>query len=325
MRLHENIALFKEAITITSQKFNIPEIYVEKDYWVTLALHTIFNNEIGKETVFKGGTALSKCFGMIERFSEDIDLVVLRRENESGNQLKNKLKKVTKTVAEQLEAVDINGITHKKGMIRKIAYNYKKEFNGEFGQVRDVIIVEATWLGRYEPYHNQNIHSYIYEMMHATEQLQIAEKYNMLPFEVQVLNVTRTICEKIMSLVRFSYGEDALQDLKNKVRHTYDIHQLLQDEDIKAFFNSKEFDLMLLTVAQDDVESFKTDNSWLAHHPKDALIFNDLNTAWDELKETYNGSFKNLVFGEFPNDTDVFNSLKLVKERLKNIEWVVKL
>lgn len=325
MRLHENIALFKEAITITSQKFNIPEIYVEKDYWVTLALHTIFNNEIGKETVFKGGTALSKCFGMIERFSEDIDLVVLRRENESGNQLKNKLKKVTKTVAEQLEAIDINGITHKKGMIRKIAYNYKKEFNGEFGQVRDVIIVEATWLGRYEPYHNQNIHSYIYEMMQATEQLQIAGEYNMLPFEVQVLNVTRTICEKIMSLVRFSYGENAIQDLKNKVRHTYDIHQLLQDKDIKAFFNSTNFDQMLLTVAQDDVESFKTDNSWLAHHPKDALIFNDLNTAWDELKETYNGSFKNLVFGEFPNDNDVFNSLKLVKERLKNIEWVVKL
>lgn len=324
MRLHENIALFKEAITITSQKFNIPEIYIEKDYWVTLALHTIFNNEIGKETVFKGGTALSKCFGMIERFSEDIDLVVLRRENESGNQLKNKLKKVTKTVAEQLEAVEINGITHKKGMIRKIAYNYKKEFNGEFGQVRDVIIVEATWLGRYEPYHNQNIHSYIYEMMQATEQLQIAGEYNMLPFEVQVLNVTRTICEKIMSLVRFSYGENAIQDLKNKVRHTYDIHQLLQDEDIKAFFNSKEFDLMLLTVAQDDVESFKTDNSWLAHHPKDALIFSDLDTVWGELKDTYNGSFKNLVFGDFPNDSDVFNSLKLVKERLKNVEWVIK-
>jgi len=324
MRLHQNIALFKEAITITSQKFNIPEIYVEKDYWVTLALHTIFNNEIGKETVFKGGTALSKCFGMIERFSEDIDLVVLRRENESGNQLKNKLKKVTKTVAEQLEAVDINGITHKKGMIRKIAYNYKKEFNGEFGQVRDVIIVEATWLGRYEPYHNQNIHSYIYEMMQATEQLQIAEEYNMLAFEVQVLNVTRTICEKIMSLVRFSYGENAIQDLKNKVRHTYDIHQLLQDEDIKAFFNSADFDQMLLTVAQDDVESFKTDNSWLAHHPKDALLFSDLDTVWNELKDTYNGSFKNLVFGEFPNDTDVFNSLELVKERLKSIEWVVK-
>lgn len=58
---------------------------------------------------------------------------------------------------------------------------------------------------------------------------------------------------------------------------------------------------------------------------KEALIFSDLNTVWNELKDTYNGSFKNLVFGEFPNDTDVFNSLELVKERLKNIEWLVNL
>jgi predicted nucleotidyltransferase component of viral defense system len=325
MRLHENVTLFKEAITFTAQKFNIPEIYVEKDYWVMFALHTIFNHEIGKETVFKGGTALSKCFGMIERFSEDIDLVVLRKENESGNQLKTKLKKVTQTVAQQLEAVEVKGITHKKGMIRKIAYNYKKEFNGEFGQVRDVIIIEVTWLGRYEPYHNQSIHSYIYTMMQATKQLQIAEEYNMLPFEVQVLDVTRTICEKIMSLVRFSYGENALQDLKNKVRHTYDIHQLLQDKAIIAFFNSTNFDQMLLTVAQDDVESFKTDNSWLEHHPKEALIFSNLQPVWNELKETYNGSFKNLVFGELPSDNDVFNSLELVKKRLESIAWSVNL
>ena len=94
MNQHKNMELFKEAVTITAQQMNIPEIYVEKDYWVTLSLYAIFNNDIGKETVFKGGTALSKCFGIIKRFSEDIDLVVLRREVESGNQLKKKLKKI---------------------------------------------------------------------------------------------------------------------------------------------------------------------------------------------------------------------------------------
>ncbi len=70
---------------------NLQPEFVEKDYWVTYALFTIFNNEIGKETVFKGGTALSKCYNMIERFSEDIDLVVLRREGETDSKLKSKL------------------------------------------------------------------------------------------------------------------------------------------------------------------------------------------------------------------------------------------
>lgn len=51
MKLHENKELFQDAVTATSQQKGIPEIYVEKDYWVTLALHAIFNNEIGKETI----------------------------------------------------------------------------------------------------------------------------------------------------------------------------------------------------------------------------------------------------------------------------------
>lgn len=325
MILHQNPELFKQAIAFTAQEMGILDIYVEKDYWVTLALHTIFSHEFGKETVFKGGTALSKCYNMIERFSEDIDLVVLRNEDETGNQLKNKLKKITKTVASELVEVEVEGITHKKGMIRKTAYNYNKEFQGEFGQVRDIIVVEATWLGRYEPYHKQNIHSYIFEMMQATNQMEIAKEFNLLPFEVQVLDVSRTICEKIMSLVRFSYGENALENLKNKVRHTYDIHQLLKNEEVNNFFNSLEFDTMLQTVAQDDVESFKTGNTWLANHPNEALLFNDIDTTWKALQPTYNNQFKNLVYGELPQDTAIQQTLERVRNRMKSVDWKVVL
>lgn len=64
---------------------NLKPEYVEKDYWVTYALFAIFNSGIGKDTIFKGGTALSKCYKMIDRFSEDIDLVTLRREGETGH------------------------------------------------------------------------------------------------------------------------------------------------------------------------------------------------------------------------------------------------
>ena len=55
-------------VQLTAETLSIKDIYVEKDYWVTNALFTIFSNEIGKDTVFKGGTALSKCFKLIERF-----------------------------------------------------------------------------------------------------------------------------------------------------------------------------------------------------------------------------------------------------------------
>ncbi len=80
MILHQNKVEFVKAIKFTAGVIDIKEIYVEKDYWVTYALHSIFNSAIGKETIFKGGTALAKCYNMIERFSEDIDLVVIRRQ-----------------------------------------------------------------------------------------------------------------------------------------------------------------------------------------------------------------------------------------------------
>ena len=321
MKLHENTTLFRQSIEFTAQEMKILPIYVEKDYWVTYALHLIFHNPIGAETVFKGGTALSKCFGLIERFSEDIDLVVLKREGEGGNQLKNKLKKITNHVATKLTEVEEPGITHKVGMIRKIAYSYPKSFSGKYGQVRENIIVKATWLGRYEPFHNQTISSYITTMMESTGQNALAEEYGLLPFEVQVLHVNRTICEKIMSLVRFSYGENPIVDLQNKIRHTYDLHQLLKVPAILDFFESAAFEEMLLIVAHDDVESFKNNNEWLNYHPKEAKIFRETEETWKELVNTYTNEFGNLVYGELPKSEEVLESLVKIRERIKEIKW----
>jgi predicted nucleotidyltransferase component of viral defense system len=87
-----NPDLFRDAIRATAQRLVMPEIYIEKDYWVTYALYVIFHHPIGEDTIFKGGTALSKCYNMIEQFSEDMDLVVLRRDGEADSRLKAKVK-----------------------------------------------------------------------------------------------------------------------------------------------------------------------------------------------------------------------------------------
>src|SRR5665647_1821858 len=113
MRLHENKTLFRQAVQFTSDRMQILPIFIEKDYWVTYALHTIFNHAIGSDTVFKGGTALSKCYKMIDRFSEDIDLVVLRREGESNNRLTTKIRTISDVVSAVLPEVNIEGLTQK--------------------------------------------------------------------------------------------------------------------------------------------------------------------------------------------------------------------
>lgn len=324
MKLHKNSSLYGDAIRFTAQQMNLKSEYVEKDYWVTYALFTIFNNEIGKDAVFKGGTALSKCYNMIERFSEDIDLVVLRREGETDSRLKSKLKAISAAVESVLPEVTIEGITHKMGMNRKTAHSFSKEFRGEYGQVRDVIILESTWLGYYEPYTTKSIVSFVGQMMLDNNQSDIAKENGLLPFDLLALEPIRTICEKIMSLVRFSYGENPMEDLKKKIRHTYDLHQLLQQEEFLKFFQSAAFDDMLLKVANDDVASFRNNNKWLNNHPNSALIFNDLENVWNELKTIYNGDFKNLVYGELPKEEAILETLKMIQQRLKAISWNIK-
>jgi predicted nucleotidyltransferase component of viral defense system len=321
MKLHQNKQLFIDAVNITAQQLNIPPVYIEKDYWVTLALQTLFNSEISDSLVFKGGTALSKCFGLIERFSEDIDLVLLNSEGLTGNQKKTIIKKVSKIVDVILPEVQIDGLTHKTGQIRKTAHNYTKVFKDSYGQVRDVVVLEVNWIGEPEPFESAMVSSYVFDMMKAQKQEALIEEYAMQPFSLKVLDIKRTLCEKIMSLVRFSYGDNPISDLENKVRHTYDIYMLFQKAEIRKFFESTDFDNMLKRVANSDVLAYKDSRYCLQNHPKEALIFKELDQVWAKLKVVYNNEFKNLVFGELPEENDVLRLMQEIKERLSTITW----
>ena len=60
-----------QAFRIASQKLGYPAYVVEKDFWVTYILDTLFNRINHKHRIlFKGGTSLSKCYKLIDRFSD---------------------------------------------------------------------------------------------------------------------------------------------------------------------------------------------------------------------------------------------------------------
>lgn len=330
MNLHEDKTLFVQATQATAQRMAaqgkaIPEIYVEKDYWVTVALHRIYHSDAGAFAIFKGGTALSKCHQLIERFSEDIDMVVVRVEGDNGNSLKKKLRTISKTIEDVMPEVELQGITNKFGMIRKTAHQYPKAgVQGVYGQVREQIIIESSWLGTFEPHVKSMVSCYITEMMVATGQQALVEKHSMQPFEVQVLSKERTLCEKIMSLVRFSQTETPYDDLANKIRHIYDLHLMMQDQGISGFVKSTAFDEMMNIVGNDDVQGFKNNNQWLANHPAEALIFKAPAETWDKIRTPYRTTFKDLVTGPMPAEADLVTTLTALGERLKDIAWSVK-
>ncbi len=116
MKLHENAELYQDAVAATAQQLGLPEIFVEKDYWVTVALHRIFQSKVAPFVVFKGGTALSKCYKIIDRFSEDIDLVIKIDGTETPSKVRNLLKRIGQTLEEVLPEVEIDG---RQDLLRK--------------------------------------------------------------------------------------------------------------------------------------------------------------------------------------------------------------
>ncbi|WP_256461583.1 nucleotidyl transferase AbiEii/AbiGii toxin family protein [Bradyrhizobium barranii] len=63
----------------TGQRLSCAPENVEKDFWVCWTLDALYNRAgIGERLLFKGGTSLSKAFDLIQRFSEDIDITVIR-------------------------------------------------------------------------------------------------------------------------------------------------------------------------------------------------------------------------------------------------------
>lgn len=328
MNLHLDKDNFEGAIVATANYFEIPEIFIEKDYWVTYALHQLFHSEVKDLIVFKGGTSLSKCYSIIKRFSEDIDLVVIKNDVDTGSELRRRLKDITTIIDRSiLDKVADHPNTNKKGSIRKIVYSFPKVgLGGKYGEVKDDITLEVSHLGNFEPNVTKPIRTLIADYINSTQNIELITQFGLGDFEVKALAVERTFCEKIISLVRFSYTENPIMDLSNKVRHTYDLTLLLRLDSIKNFVNSDSFGIMLLQVAKDDDKAIPNNKEWLYNHPKEALIFSDTLMVWNVLKKVYTGTkFNELLIGNEkpPHENDVFETLVFLSERIEVISWEV--
>ncbi len=74
MYLHKDKTLFNQAVLAASNYFKIDPSIVEKDYYITIFLKQLSQHL--PTLLFKGGTSLSKCYKIINRFSEDLDITL---------------------------------------------------------------------------------------------------------------------------------------------------------------------------------------------------------------------------------------------------------
>lgn len=93
MPSYRDIAEFGPTIDAVAERLSISAAAVEKDYWVSEILRRLAY-DYRANFVFKGGTSLSKCYSIVERFSEDIDVLVL-----CGDRAKGQVDRLMKDMA----------------------------------------------------------------------------------------------------------------------------------------------------------------------------------------------------------------------------------
>ena len=295
MILHTNQPDFQALINLTADYFQIPQVYIEKDYWVTYILKNLSNSPFKNDVVFKGGTSLSKAFHLIDRFSEDIDLQITNFDG--GDSKKKKMfKTIESTITKGLTPLKSDIRNKKSGNIRKTVYSYElQNKNQEYYQASKEIILEVNTMSTPEPYQIQNLNSYIAEYLEKNDDRDSITEFELEPFEINVLNKTRTFVEKIFAVLDFTYEEDPIAELSNGIRHIYDIMKLYNDEEVYLFFNSEDFNCLCnKVVVENDFFGKRKDRRY------SETMLKDINTL-EKVKNTYKNEFSKLVFGELPD------------------------
>ncbi len=317
MRLHENKNLFAELIQGTASGIGLPQIYIEKDYWVTKSLRALARSEYSDDAVFKGGTSLSKAYRLIDRFSEDIDLAIIRK-NQIGNAHKALIKNIETVACKGLEAIDNDHRISKGSTFRKTVYRYPREITGEnFGQASAELLIEINAFSQPQPVERKQLQPFMADFLMEQGRSEFIEEFGLQPFEMNVLSVKRTLVEKMLTMIKDSYDDSPVTRLGNRIRHLYDIAQILSHDEYQNFITSDEFHALCETCVHDEVRG-AFDNARCLDKPlSEAPIFTEFDRWHDQLNRVYQGIFADLVYGDLPSMDQIGQSLNSLQASLK--------
>lgn len=226
--LHNDREEFSNAIYLASKKFSIMPQAIEKDYYVTMLLQ-ILSTKI-PSIVFKGGTSLSKCHKVINRFSEDIDVTI---DTPLSQSQKRKIKQVIIDASKELD-MEIKNLedTRSRRDYNRYIISYNSVITLENENIISNVLLETSYTTISFPTEILPVHSYIGDML-IDEAPEIITNFMLMPFHMKVQGIDRTLVDKVFAICDYYLqGKEVTHS-----RHLYDIYKLLplipQDEKFK--------------------------------------------------------------------------------------------
>ncbi len=313
--------------TRTGEQIGLHPMIVEKDFWVCFMLDHLFHHcAFRKAFVFKGGTSLSKSYHVIERFSEDIDLILdwnnlierkgepwdVRSRTKQDHYNKQLNKEAARFYADELvpelneELCEILGkgewVCVDKLDEMVVNFYYPQIFEMEY--VRPMVRLEIGPLAEWLPSHETGIVSFA------------AEKYPMIfrQRETQILtiDVERTFWEKTTILHKIAHFPEEKLLPARYARHLYDVYCMGNSWVKEQAFERKEL------LEKDVVFKQKFYYSKSAHYEtatlKDILIVPP-DAIQEKLKDDYI-DMKKMVYGKMPSFEEMIRFLGTLQKEI---------
>ena len=217
--LHNNAELFEQLILQVSADTGIEASIIEKDYYVTLFLRRIV--ERMPDIIFKGGTSLSKCYKLINRFSEDIDLNIDTASHPTQGQRRQLKENIAAIIAEFGFTFTNPDDVRSRRDYNRYVIDYPSIF--PTGYLKEHLIVETAVYIKAYPCRRMKASSLICDYLDRNGYTDLVEQYDLQPFELNVQTAERTLIDKVYALGDY-YLSGAIQAHS---RHVYDIYKLL--------------------------------------------------------------------------------------------------
>lgn len=319
-----------EIIQQAAGQTGLPAYAVEKDWWVVQTLTALFQLEIAPHLVFKGGTSLSKAWGLIERFSEDIDLAVDRSffgyEGDLGKNQRTKLRKeantyITTVIYPGLQTFFQNqGLTGIKIELEEIKSSDQDPIiiNIHYpfvikspGYLLPRVQIEIGCRSLHEPHTIRPIRSLVDEVFSNLP-------FTLSPIQIPAVNPERTFLEKIFLLHEEFQRPPEKRRVDRLSRHLYDIYQLSRAQCATDALNNPELYQTIIHHRQTFTRLAGVD--YRLHQPQ---TINPIppQAHWKDWELDYQTMQEQMIFGNSPNFKELILGIEALKKRMKGVEW----
>ena len=297
MLLLDNKQVFKDLVERAALTTKIAQAFIEKDFLaISILKELVSRNE---KFVFKGGTSLSVCQKVINRFSEDIDISYLDEHITVGQR-----KQIKQAFFDSIEAVSLKVSNADNIRSRRVFNRYLCPYVSLFTKQEDKVIVEWATQTPSFPIEEKTAQTIIGQYLESIGRNDLVKQYGLERFTVKTITKERTLVDKIFAICDYHISGK----LDRQSRHIYDIHQLLPlvklDDEFLALFNRvKEYRVNLDTC----------------YSAKDGQTVSSLLDALIE-KGTYRSDYNNrtfpLLYDGVTYNTAI-SSIRLISEFLK--------